>query len=232
MFLSIRIYDTIAAMKELKNKIKAVIFDMDGVLLDTESMCDRTWQAAGAELGLSGTDEAINECRGCNKADTRLILQKRYGEDFDVQGFMERTSQLFHVMEAEQGIPVMRGAVTALEYLSHKGYRLALASSTRGETVRRQMQNAGLLSWFETLTTGDMVEHSKPDPEIYRLACASLSLPPDECAAVEDSPNGVRSASGAGIRCVMVPDKIVPSEEIRRMAWRVCPSLEHLTDLF
>lgn len=228
MFLSIRICDSISPMDE----IKAVIFDMDGVLLDTETICDRTWEIAGKELGLGSVGEVINACRGCNKADTKLILQEKYGENFDVQSFMDRTSVLFHEIEVSEGISVMKGAVQALEYLSHKGYRLALASSTRGVTVRRQMENAGLLKWFETLTTGDMVEHSKPDPEIYSIACSTLRLEPEECTAIEDSPNGVRSAYRAGLKCVMVPDKIVPSDEIKPMVWNLCASLEEIPLIF
>lgn len=213
-------------------EIKAVVFDMDGVLLDTETICDRTWKIAGGERGLTGVHEAADACRGCNKADTRIILEKKYGADFDAQSFMDRTSELFHEIEEKEGIPVMKGAVRALEYLSQNGYRLALASSTRGVTVRRQMEKAGLLKWFESLTTGDMVAHSKPDPEIYRIACAALALEPEECAAVEDSPNGIRSAYGAGLQCVMVPDKITPPDEIKRMLWKQCTSLEEIPLIF
>lgn len=208
--------------------ICAVVFDMDGVLLDTETMCDSTWQKACAERGLSGSSCIINECRGCSKTDTLAVLKKHFGSGFDAESFLERTSELFHIMEAEQGIPVMKGAVFALAYLKAKGYRLALASSTRGVTVRRQMQNAGLVSYFETLTTGDMVAHSKPDPEIYRIACASLGIAPEECAAVEDSPNGIKSAYGAGLKCIMVPDKIAPDENIKKLLWKQLVSLEEI----
>lgn len=213
-------------------EIKAVVFDMDGVLLDTETICDRTWEIAGGERGLTGVREAADACRGCNKTDTRIILEKKYGADFDVQSFMDRTSELFHEIEEKEGIPVMKGAVPALEYLSQNRYRLALASSTRGVTVRRQMEKAGLLKWFESLTTGDMVAHSKPDPEIYRIACSTLGLEPEECVAVEDSPNGIRSAYGAGLQCVMIPDKIAPSDEIKCMLWKLCVSLEEIPLIF
>ena len=212
--------------------IKAVIFDMDGVLLDTETICDRTWETAGRELGLKDINDVINACRGCNKNDTRIILKNKYGKEFDVQAFMDKTSVLFHEIETKEGIPVMKGAVHALEYLAHTGYRLALASSTRGETVRRQMENTGLLKWFESITTGDMVEHSKPDPEIYAIACSSLRLKPAQCAAIEDSPNGIHSAYRAGLKCVMVPDKIAPTDEIKHILWKLCASLDEIPLIF
>ncbi|MFA6857286.1 MAG: HAD family phosphatase [Treponema sp.] len=212
--------------------IKAVIFDMDGVLLDTETICDRTWKIAGSELGLEDVNDIINACRGCNKNDTRIILKKKYGKEFDAKSFMDRTSILFHEIEIREGIPVMKGAVHAIEYLAQAGYRLALASSTHGITVRRQMENTGLLKWFETITTGDMVEHSKPDPEIYTLACSSLCLTPEQCAAIEDSPNGIHSAYNAGLKCIMIPDKIAPTDEIKHMLWKLCTSLDQIPLIF
>jgi HAD superfamily hydrolase (TIGR01509 family) len=206
--------------------IPAVIFDMDGVLLDTETICDRVWEQTAQEMHLSDIDKAINECRGCNKADTRLLLQKRYGCGFDVEYMMARTSELFHVIEDREGIPIMKGVETALAYLKKNGYRLALASSTRGLVVRRQLTDAGLISFFETITTGEQVIHSKPDPEIYRKACGSLGLAPSICVAIEDSPNGIRSAYAAGMKCVMIPDKIQPTDEIRSLLWKCCTSLD------
>jgi HAD superfamily hydrolase (TIGR01509 family) len=211
--------------------ITAVVFDMDGVLLDTETMSDRTWESACDELGLAGSMGIVNECRGCNRTDTMDILRRHFGADFDASRFLDRTSELFHEMEAREGIPVMKGAAEALSYLKHAGYRLALASSTRGVTVRRQLAAAGLIGYFETLTTGDMVTHSKPDPEIYRLACASLSVPPQSCAAVEDSPNGIRSAHSAGLSCIMVPDKIQPDSSVKPLLWKLLSSLDQISSV-
>ena len=117
-----------------------------------------------------------------------------------------------------------------LEYLKPK-YRLALASSTRGPTVKRQMTNAGLISFFETRTTGEMVTHSKPDPEIYQLACKSLGLKAEECVAVEDSPNGARSAIAAGMKVILVPDRTPPAEDVLKDSWKVCKNLLEVTKI-
>ncbi len=208
---------------------KAVIFDMDGVILDSETICEKAWLQAGAEFGMARIRETAAACLGTNLHDTREILFKIYGRNFDADGFVARTSALFHEEEDKNGIPLKPGALEILGYLKPK-FRLALASSTKGETVRRQLRNAGVLDFFETLTTGESVLHSKPDPEIYRMACGSLNLGPEFCAAVEDSPNGVRSAAAAGIRTVMIPDRIAPSEEMRRLAWRICGSLNGLRE--
>lgn len=228
--------------------IKAVIFDMDGVILDTESICDRTWNQAAKEMDLSEEDamRLLSLCRGCNSADTLGILRKF----FSLQGccalyggkaqndekiaadsarnFLARTNELFHVIEEKDGIPLMPGALKALQYLKGKGYRLSLASSTGGNTVRRQLSNAGVIDYFETITTGDMVVHSKPNGEIYKTACASLDLSVNECIAIEDSPNGVRSAAVADLRCVLIPDREKITEDVISLAWKVLMSLDEI----
>lgn len=209
------------------DNIKAIVFDMDGVLLDSETISDRTWLIAAEELGLSATTEILNACRGTNKNDAMQILKNYYGKDFDSENFLNRTSELFHEIENDEGIPLMPYAKEILEYLKPR-YRLALASSTRGPTVERQLRTAGIIDFFETRTTGDMVTHSKPNPEIYLMACKSIGMEAGECAAVEDSLNGIRSAYAAGLSPVMVIDKIQPTEEIRKMCVNIFDSLDGL----
>ncbi len=200
---------------------------MDGVILDSESISDITWEKAAAERGLSVNDEILNACRGSNKNDTIVTLKKYYGQDFDSEAFLNRTSELFHEIEEKDGIPLLPYAKEILEYLKPR-YRLALASSTRGPTVERQLRNAGVIDFFETRTTGEMVEHSKPNPEIYLMACKSIGMEPGDCVAIEDSLNGIRSAYAAGLHPVMVIDKIQPTEEIRKMCIAVFDSLEEV----
>lgn len=209
------------------NDISAIIFDMDGVILDSETICDKAWITAAAEMHIPDINPAITACLGTNKADTVLILRDLYGPDFDTAFFMNRTSELFREIEAESGVLLMPYAAETLSALQ-KRYRLALASSTRECIVRKQLAEAGVLSFFETITAGDMVVHSKPDPEIYRRACVSLGLEPGECVAVEDSPNGIKSAYAAGLLPVMIPDKVQPPADIVPLLWKCCDSLREL----
>lgn len=210
--------------------MKGIIFDMDGVILDSETISDRTWRIAAKEKGLEINDKILNSCRGTNKNDSMAILKTHYGQDFDSAAFLERTSELFHQIEESEGIPLMHYAKEILEYLKSR-YTLALASSTRGVTVERQLRTAGVIDFFETRTTGDMVVHSKPDPEIYLMACKSVGLEPAECYAIEDSLNGIKSAYAAGLKPIMVVDKIQPTEEIRKMCIAVFDSLEGLKEI-
>ena len=215
---------------EKSDKIKAIIFDMDGVILDSESVSDITWEKAAAEKGLKVNDEILNACRGTNKNDTMTILKKYYGGDFDSEAFLERTSELFHEIEEKDGIPLLPYAKEILSYLKPR-YRLALASSTRGPTVERQLRAAGVIDYFETRTTGEQVEHSKPNPEIYLMACKSIGMKPEECVAIEDSLNGIRSAHAAGLHPVMVIDKVQPTEEIKKMCENIFDSLDGLKEI-
>lgn len=214
----------------LANKIKAVIFDMDGVLLDTESVCAVTWQKAATELSLPDIKKAFEACMGQNVTDTVTTLQNCYGSSFNAKAFLERTSELFHIVESQEGLSLMKGTIACLDALKSR-YTLALASSTRRATVQRQLTVAKIIDYFSVLTFGDDVTHSKPDGEIYSITAKKLNLPPSECLAIEDSPNGVLSAHVAGLHCVMVPDRISPTNAIRALCDAVIPSLDVLPSL-
>ncbi|MDE5892717.1 MAG: HAD-IA family hydrolase, partial [Acetatifactor sp.] len=130
-----------------------------------------------------------------------------------------------HDYVEKKGLPVKKGVKEILEFLQRTGYLIGLASSTSRPSVEDHLQRAGIRQYFQSLTTGDMVEHSKPQPDIYLMACESLDVNPGEAMAIEDSPNGIRAAHSAGMISVMVPDLIAPDQEMRDKSALICEDL-------
>lgn len=211
-------------------KRKAVIFDMDGVLFDTERVCEASWVAVAEKHGLPGMKEIFPKCIGRNANDSKKIVLAAYGEDFDYDAFRRETGEWFWNEIEEKGLPVMPGVRELLSWLSSEGWKIGLASSTRQSSVLRHLEQAKIRDYFSILVTGDMVEHSKPEPDIYLKACAALGTKPEETYAIEDSPNGIRSAYRAGMIPVMVPDMIAPDEEMRELSAKICGSLPEVLE--
>ena len=198
--------------------MKAVIFDMDGVLFDTERLCLESWTRLADEQGLVDMEEVFTCCIGTNHHDTVEIIKARYGQDFPYEEFSARASKLFWQWIEENGMPVKKGVRELLDYLKDKNYLVSLASSSSQRSIERCLDSAGIRDYFNQITSGDLVVHSKPDPEIYKLACASLGVSPEDAYAIEDSFNGIRSAYLAGMKPIMVPDLIPPDEEMKQMS--------------
>lgn len=201
--------------------MKAVVFDMDGVLFDTEIVCMKAWMAIAEKNGLPDMEEIFPQCIGLNANDSRQIVLQAYGEDFDYPGFRQESSEWLQTYMAENGLPIKPGVPQILEWLKAAGYAIGLASSTRSSSVFRYLEQSGLKDYFSVVVTGDMVEHSKPMPDIYLMACTELGVEPEEAYAIEDSPNGIRSAHAAGMRPIMVPDMIAPDVEMQRLSFLI-----------
>lgn len=206
-------------------KISGAVFDMDGLLLDTERVVNKAWDQAAELVGFDDVEHAKISCLGCNETSTRAFFLRNYGENFDYQTFRELTRKLAHeVLDVE--VPVKEGAAEILAFLKSQGVKLAVASSTREVTVRDQLDRAGLLQYFDALITGDMVTNGKPHPEIFLKAADALGLPPQECIAFEDSKNGIRSAYRAGMYPIQIPDLVPAGTETLALSWKCVSSLK------
>ena len=205
--------------------MRAVVFDMDGVLFDTEVLCMKSWMAVAERNGLWGMEEVFPRCIGLNSNDSRNIVMEAYGDDFDYPGFREQAAAWQREYLEKNELPVKPGMRELLDWLMTSGYKVGLASSTRSSSVFGHLEQAGIRDCFSAVITGDMVEHSKPRPDIYLMACRELGVEPEEAYAIEDSPNGIRSAYAAGMHTVMVPDMIPPDEEMERLSRVILKSL-------
>ena len=212
--------------------MRAVVFDMDGILFDTERLCEDSWVAIAKKWGLPRMEEIFPQCIGLNANDSKRIVLKAYGEDFDYQGFREQASAWYWDYVEKNGLPVMPGAERLLRWLKERGWVVGLASSTRRPSVLKNLELSGFSDYFSAVVTGDMVEHSKPLPDIYLIACRELGVDPKEAYAIEDSPNGIRSAHAAGMRALMVPDMLKPDEEMKRLSYRIMENLDQVLEFF
>ncbi len=210
--------------------IKNVIFDMDGVLIDTEALILDIWEQIARREGIAGIRGTLMQCIGITAPETEALFLRVYGKDFPYHKYRGMASEIFQAQVAKNGLPVKPGVYQLFDFLLENRYRIGLASSTREEVVRKEMESIGLLANFHTIICGDMVSHSKPHPEIYLKACESLGVLPSGCYAIEDSPNGIRSAHSAGMQTIMVPDLIQPGPELAPLVSQKCATLLEVRD--
>ena len=204
--------------------IDAVVFDMDGVIFDSEKIYLKCLTAVGEKYRIPDFEDLCYATIGTTDLHMKEVFLNHYGEDFPFDQYMDEMFGLF-LIEAEGGLPLKKGVREILTYLKKNNIKVALATSTIREKALPEIQNAGLEPFFDQFICGDMIENGKPEPDIYLKACEALHVNPANACAVEDSFNGIRSASRAGMHPVMVPDLLQPDDEIRELAECVLPSL-------
>lgn len=210
------------------NEIKAVVFDMDGVIFDTERMYLQAWRQVGTRDGIKNVEQSARKCIGLSAVDSVALMRKEYGEDFPIEQYHKEIDSIVKETIILQGMPLKDGAVEILEYLKSIDFTVGLASSTKYDKIISHLERADLKKYFSVIMGGDMISHSKPDPEIYVKTCEKLGTEPKHTIAIEDSQNGIRSAFGAGMMPIMVPDLIEPTDEILAMT---CGKFENLFEV-
>lgn len=213
-------------------KCDAVVFDMDGVIFDSERLVLECWEKVARKHHLDGITEAMTACIGTNEVKTKEILFDYYGKDFPYNELRKEASVLFHETADTDGLPVKRGLRELLDYLRQCNVPMAVASSTRLETVSLELQQAALYEYFQVVMGGDQLKRSKPEPDIYLMTCDKLGVLPEHTYAIEDSYNGIRSAYSAGMSPIMVPDILPATEEMRKKSVVVLEDLLQVREWF
>ena len=208
----------------------AIVFDMDGVLIDSERLVLKAWQHVGDELGLPDLSDLFHKALGTTHAHTATLFADAFGDDFDYIGFRDRVRSYFYDVLTANGAPLKKSVKELLDWLKSEGWLIGLASSTREVGVRLNMERTGLIGYFDVIIGGDMLKVSKPAPDIYLMACEKLGADPKLAYAVEDSYNGIRSAHSAGMHAVMVPDMVPADDEMYSLARAVLPDLIAVRD--
>ncbi|MBQ0079661.1 MAG: HAD family phosphatase [Eubacterium sp.] len=215
-------------MNNKQNKV--IVFDMDGVIFDSERATLACWADVAVEYGLEEIEDTYMKTIGVTKEASRQIVLDAYGQDFDYDEFEAKTIDLYYDRYSGGRMPMKPGVNELLAFLAEDGWTIGLASSTRKSIVVSQLRDAGLLDYFTEIITGDMVERSKPNPDIYLAACSALGVAPADAYAVEDSFNGIRAAYSAGMKPIMVPDILGPDDEMHTKAVQIFEDLLQVRD--
>lgn len=199
--------------------ISGVIFDMDGLMTDTERLYIDLWCQILREQGMEEHRDVVTRCIGMDHGKMRAYIKETLGEDFDYLSVLGEVGKRSEAYCQAHGIPVKPGLYELLDYLDQEKIPYAVATSSRGEGARSKLRQIGVLARLHGLVTGDMVEKGKPDPEIFLRAAEELQLPPEHCLVLEDSPHGILAAHLAGCLPMMIPDLWPPDEKTQSMLY-------------
>lgn len=198
--------------------IKAVVFDLDGTLLDSEKLHTRFWMQAGKECGVDISYEDAVYIRSLSFHFAQTYFKEKFGKDFDLTPVRDRRRQIMDEYLKDHDIELKPYAKEILQYLKSKGIKTAVATSSKKENMEKFVKMVGIDDLLDMKISASMVRRGKPAPDIYTYVRKELGFEPSECIAVEDSPNGVRSAYDAGLNVVYIPDLTPGDEEIERKA--------------
>ena len=209
-----------------------VIFDLDGTLIDTEKLYRKYWPMALADYGYELSDERALMLRSLGRPFAPAQFKEWYGEDFDYNLVRKRRKEYVEGYIEKNGVELRPGVKEILEYLKDKKITVAIATATDYERTDKYLNMTGIREYFEHIICATMVEHGKPAPDIYEYACSKLNANPSDCFAVEDAPNGVKSAYAAGLNVIFVADQAPADDSIRDMLYADLPIISDIRKLF
>ena len=204
----------------------AVLFDMDGLMIESERALLQCWREASQELGLDVEDALWLSFVGLSDRACHALLRERFGDEATLQALLHGL-QVRYDAQVEAGLPLKAGVLKLLALLEERGIPRAVVTSTRRERALQKLTSTGLLPHFHEVVAGNEVQHTKPAPDIYLLAAQRLGVAPSQCVVLEDSVPGVRAALAAGMTPIQVPDLVIPDDAVRALGHRIVDSLVH-----
>lgn len=215
----------------ISGNIRAVIFDQDGLMFDTERISMEAWQIVGQEWGICLEEEFLSTVRGMNLRDAAERFRQELGGSVDYVRLKEVKQARFEAMLRRQPVPVKPGLMELLAFLKEHRCKIAMATASTKEYSLENLREAGIEHYFDYIITGDMVVHAKPDPEVFLKSAEALGEKPEDCMVLEDSLNGLEAGLRGGFVTVMVPDLTQPDEKLRSRVDCVCASLLEVKEI-
>lgn len=212
----------------MKDSITAILFDMDGLVLDTEKLYTRFWQEAANMLGYPMTKEQALGMRSLNRGAGLAKMQSYFGSEVDYDAIRAKRIELMDTFVEKEGVTLKPGIRELLAYLKERGIKTAIATSSPLERTVLYLTSVGLEKSFDELVSGYMVEKGKPEPDIYLYAAKKLDVKPEHCIVLEDSPAGILAAYRAGCLPVMIPDQDEPDEETKALLYAQVERLDRV----
>lgn len=211
--------------------IKGAVFDMDGLMFDSERITYNGWQKLMDEIGFEYSIDVFKQTVGRRKKEVEQFYFSKYGNDFPYRRLSEIQRKNYIDFVTTKGVPVKKGLYEILDFLKDNDIKIALATSTSRQTSLINLGSAKVEKYFDALVCGEDVTNGKPDPEVFLTAAQKIGIEPEQCIAFEDSFNGIKSAFAAGMTTVMVPDFIQPTDEILSMVNYLCSDLSNAAEL-
>ncbi|WP_010240686.1 HAD family hydrolase [Clostridium arbusti] len=213
------------------SKIELVIFDMDGLMFNTEELTIRAWQEIGKLYNYDISKEFLLGLLGMNKKSIEAQFKKYFGDKFFFDYMYSEQDKCLNRIIDKEGLGVKKGLNELLDYLTKNEIKKAVATSSARERAEKLLSKAGVLDNYDKVICGDEVTKSKPDPEIFLTACKKLNVDPGNAIVIEDSERGLEAAIAGGIKCILVPDMIEPSERYVKLAHSKVKSLMEVMNL-
>lgn len=209
-------------------KFKAVICDLDGLLIDSEFPSLAAWRRAVADFGHDLTESESHKLLGLKPGCIGDLFRKKFDPDLPAEEIIRRRFLYFDQHVKENGMKLKPGAAKMLDWLKRNNIKRAIATSSAKDFGTKNLKSADILKYFDTFVFGNEVKHTKPDPEIFLLAAEKLNVSAAQSVVLEDSENGIRAANAAGMRAILVPDIKLPSQEMIELSHKTFETLEHV----